>query len=171
MAEPFPAAPPQPALAAAPAPAGRIGDAVPAAQVATSAAPSEARQPPAMAGIAAAERAPPLRDGGAPARILAAPTPAPAPALPLSAQRARESASAQPAPLAKMAAGRAADARTDEARLKDRGPLPVVEWIVLIRRLRDEGKSADAAKELAAFRVAHADHEKLLPPDLRDWRP
>ena len=45
------------------------------------------------------------------------------------------------------------------------------EWIALIRRLRDEGKSADAAKELAAFRVAHADHEKLLPPDLRDWRP
>ena len=50
-------------------------------------------------------------------------------------------------------------------------PLPVPEWIALIRRLRDEGKSADAAKELAAFRVAHADHEKLLPPDLRDWRP
>ena len=50
-------------------------------------------------------------------------------------------------------------------------PLPVPDWIALIRRLRDEGKSADAAKELAAFRAAHADHEKLLPPDLRDWRP
>jgi hypothetical protein len=70
-----------------------------------------------------------------------------------------------------MAAGRATDARTDEARAKDRGPLPVAEWIALIRRLRDEGKSADAAKELAAFRGAHADHEKLLPSDLRDWRP
>ena len=78
---------------------------------------------------------------------------------------------AQPAPLAKMAAGRAADARADEARVKERAPLPVPEWIALIRRLRDEGKSADAAKELAAFRVAHADHEKLLPPDLREWRP
>jgi hypothetical protein len=105
----------------------------------------------------------------APAGILAAPAPAPAP--PLSAQRAPESASAQPAPLAKMAAGRAADARADEVRVKERGPLPVPEWIALIRRLRDEGKSADAAKELAAFRVAHVDHEKLLPPDLRDWRP
>ena len=168
MAEPFPVAPPQPALAAVPAPAGSIGN---AAQVATAAAPNEAPQPPALAGIAAERRAPPSRDGGAPARILAAPAPAPAPALPLSAQRAQESASAQPAPLAKMAAGRAADARADEARVKDRGPLPVVEWIALIRRLRDEGKSADAAKELAAFRVAHADHEKLLPSDLRNWQP
>ena len=77
----------------------------------------------------------------------------------------------RPAPLAKMAAGRAADARADEARVKEQAPLPVPEWIALIRRLREEGKSGDAAKELAAFRVAHADHEKLLPPDLRDWRP
>ena len=105
----------------------------------------------------------------APAGILSAPAPAPAP--PLSAQRAPESASVQPAPLAKMAAGRVADARADEARVKEQAPLPVPEWIALIRRLREEGKSADAAKELAAFRVAHADHEKLLPPDLRNWRP
>ena len=107
----------------------------------------------------------------APVGILASPAPPPASAPLLSAQRAQESASAQPAPLAKMAAGRTADARADEARVRDRGPLPVVEWIALIRRLRDEGKSADAAKELAAFRVAHADHEKLLPSDVRDWRP
>jgi hypothetical protein len=120
MAEPFPAAPPPPALAAAPAPTGSIGSPAPAAQVAPSAVPSEALQP---------------------------------------------------APLAKIAAGRAADVRADEARIKDRAPPPVPEWIALIRRLRDEGKSADAAKELAAFRVAHADHEKLLPSDLRDWRP
>jgi len=158
MAEPFPAAS---------APAGSIGNAAPAAQVATSGAPSEGPQPPAMAGIAAAGRAPPARDAAAPARILAAPAPAP----PLSARRAQESDPAQPAPLAGMAAGRAADVRADEARAKDRGPLPVADWIVLIRRLRDEGRSADAAKELAAFRVAHADHERLLPPDLRDWRP
>jgi hypothetical protein len=107
----------------------------------------------------------------APVGILAAPAPPPASAPLLSAQRAQESASAQPAPLAKMAAGRAADGRADEARAKDHGPLPVAEWIALIRRLRDEGKSADAAKELTAFRVAHSEHEKLLPPDLRDWRP
>ena len=62
-------------------------------------------------------------------------------------------------------------ADADDARVKDRAPLPVPDWIALIRRLRDEGKPAEAAKELAAFRAAHADHEKLLPPDLRDWRP
>lgn len=58
-----------------------------------------------------------------------------------------------------------------EARNKDRAPLPVADWIALIRRLRDEGNVVDAARELAAFRAAHADHEKLLPPDLRDWHP
>ena len=88
-----------------------------------------------------------------------------------NALRAGEQAPARPTPLAKMAAGRAAEAGIDATRAKDRGPLPIAEWIALIRRLRDEGKSADAAKELAAFRVAHADHAKLLPPDLRDWRP
>ena len=45
------------------------------------------------------------------------------------------------------------------------------DWIALIRQLRDEGKTDEAAKELAAFRAAHADHEQLLPPDLRDWQP
>ena len=118
MAEPFPAAPPQPAVAA-PAAAGQI----------------------------------------------AAPAPSPQPATAASAQ---ESAAARLTPLAKMAAGRAADSSADEARAKDRAPLPVADWIALIRRLRDEGKSAEAAKELAAFRAAHVDHDKLLPPDLRD---
>jgi hypothetical protein len=95
----------------------------------------------------------------------------PAAAGSLSAERA----SLAPAPLAKMAgntaSSRAADAGAAEARIKDRTPLPVPEWIALIRRLRDEGKTAEAAKELAAFRTAHADHEKLLPPDLRNWQP
>ena len=59
----------------------------------------------------------------------------------------------------------------EEARIKDRAPLTVNDWIALIRRLRDEGKIVEAARELAAFRTAHIDHEKLLPPDLRDWHP
>lgn len=125
MAEPFPAAPPAPALA------------------------------PAVVAASAPEPA----------------APAPAPTSQLSAQRSQESVAAQPVPLAKSAAGRTADARGDETRARDRGPLPVAEWIALIRRLREEGKSVDAARELAAFRVAHADHGTLLPPDLRDWRP
>jgi hypothetical protein len=83
----------------------------------------------------------------------------------------RASGTAGPAPLAKMAAGPAADTGNSDARIKDRAPLSIPDWIALIRRLRDEGKFADGAKELAAFRAAHLDHEKLLPPDLRDWRP
>jgi len=70
-----------------------------------------------------------------------------------------------------MAAGSSAESGPDEARAKSRTPLPVPDWIALIRRLRTEGRDAEAAKEIAAFRAAHADHEKLLPPDLRDWRP
>jgi hypothetical protein len=49
--------------------------------------------------------------------------------------------------------------------------LPVAEWVTLIRRLRDEGRIDEAAKELTAFRAAYADHEHRLPPDLRDWKP
>jgi len=70
-------------------------------------------------------------------------------------------------PVAKTAGAGAAE----EARIKDRAPLPVNDWIALIRRLRDEGNTVEAARELAAFRAAHVDHEKLLPPDLRDWHP
>ncbi len=68
-------------------------------------------------------------------------------------------------PLAKTANAGAAE----EARIKDRASLTTDDWIALIRRLRDEGNTVEAARELAAFRTAHADHEKLLPPDLRDW--
>ena len=95
---------------------------------------------------------------------------APAPAAETSAAPVSERGSQASAPLAKMAASRADDAAV-AARVKDRAALPVPDWIALIRRLRDEGKTAEAAKELAAFRAAHADHEKLLPPDLREWHP
>jgi hypothetical protein len=70
-----------------------------------------------------------------------------------------------------MAAGNIADERADEARARDQTPLSIADWIALIRRLRAEGRADDAAKELTAFRKAHADHERLLPPDLRDWQP
>jgi hypothetical protein len=58
-----------------------------------------------------------------------------------------------------------------DARAKTAPKLPVPEWIALIRRLRDEGRTDEAEKELAAFRTAYADHERILPPDLRDWKP
>jgi hypothetical protein len=148
-----------------PAPASR-----PAPQMPTT--PSRSEEPKSEAGSALpAEQAPTRADS--PRQ-----TPAPESRAPAKRELASEKTSAMaepfpaaPPPPAKMAAGRTADARADEAGVKYRAPLPVPEWIALIRRLRDEGKSADAAKELAAFRAAHADHDKLLPPDLRDWRP
>jgi len=80
---------------------------------------------------------------------------------------------ARQAQLGKVAAENASDdtAVATQTRARDRAALPVADWIVLIRRLRDEGKNDEASKELAAFRAAHADHARLLPPDLRDWRP
>jgi hypothetical protein len=89
---------------------------------------------------------------------------------PMSPQRAPAAAAAPAPPLAKMAGAASADNAAAETRVKDREPLPVADWIALIRRLRAEGKTDEAAKELAAFRAAHPEHEKLLPPDLRDWR-
>jgi hypothetical protein len=157
MAEPFPAAPTQPGVDAPTAAAapGRIAATAPSS-------------PPGAGGRIATPASPTHPSA---AEQIAMPAPPPPPAAAGFSQRVQESAAAPPNPLAKMAAGRAADAGADEARAKDRAPLPVADWIALIRRLRDGGKSADAAKELAAFRVAHADHEKLLPSDLRDWRP
>ena len=57
---------------------------------------------------------------------------------------------------------------SDDAKAQVR---PVLEWIALIRRLRDENKVDEAAEELTAFRAAYPDADKLLPQDLRDWRP
>ncbi len=58
-----------------------------------------------------------------------------------------------------------------DARAKAQPKLAVSDWITLIRKLRDEGKTDEAAKELTAFRAAYSDHERLLPPDLREWKP
>jgi hypothetical protein len=64
-----------------------------------------------------------------------------------------------------------ADGTSPDTRAKVAPKLAVPDWIVLIRKLRDEGSTDEAAKELAAFRAAYPDHERLLPPDLRDWKP
>ena len=110
--------------------------------------------------------------GAASAKLVAPPMPSPAAPMPAAAAfadgtRASAPAGNRVAPLA----GPGTVGAAENARSKDRMPLPVADWIALIRRLRAEGNSAEAARELAAFRTAHADHEKLLPPDLRDWHP
>lgn len=81
---------------------------------------------------------------------------------------ASDKAATQPMPLAKARADRNA---TDETASAGRVVLPDAEWIALIRRLRDEGRIEEAKRELAAFRAAHADAERLLPKDVRDWQP
>jgi hypothetical protein len=82
---------------------------------------------------------------------------------------------AEPAPakdaaaLEKRAAGMA-DKVTAERR-KDTAPLAPDEWIKRIRRLIAEGKNADAAKELLAFRREYKERsDALLPSDLRAFR-
>jgi len=115
----------------------------------------------------------PKRDEPLPAAasVATAPVP-PAPSVPDRAARdALNTESARPPALAKMAAAPATGESPAGARATDRGPLPNGEWIALIRRLRADGRIDDATRELAAFRAAHADHEQLLPADLRDWRP
>lgn len=153
----------RPALPASPAPvpfpaAPKLvdeGAAVATAEPqAAPAAGKEMAAQPAAAGNLATERASQATASG-----IAAP-----------AARMPERASLAAVPHAKMAVPQAEDA-AGAARVKDRAPLPIPDWIALIRRLRAEGKTPEAAKELAAFRATHADHEKLLPPDLRDWRP
>lgn len=91
-------------------------------------------------------------------------------------RRAAESANAFPAAApppttaGKLAAGSAMEAAPSTL-AQQRAPLPVADWIALIRRLRAEGRDDEAARELAAFRRAHPDHPRLLPEDLRDWPP
>ena len=48
-------------------------------------------------------------------------------------------------------------------------PIDVDAWIVRIRKLHDDGKLADAAKELVAMRAAVPDADRRLPPELRAW--
>lgn len=45
----------------------------------------------------------------------------------------------------------------------------IAAWIVRIRKLHDEGKLADAAKELIALRAAVPDADARLPHELRAW--
>ena len=94
---------------------------------------------------------------------------APKPAAPMRRMQESEGARA-PA----TAGGGTMSAEIDAAvdtRAKTQPKLAVPDWIALIRKLRDENKMDEAVKELTAFRAAHPDHERLLPPDLRDWKP
>ena len=83
--------------------------------------------------------------------------------------RARENATVrdasreQVAPAASDLAKRAAPA--EDARTKARDPDA---WIAQIRKLRDEGRTAEAIRELRDFREFVPDAERRIPPDLRE---
>lgn len=158
-------------------------------QGAGTAAPAS-RSEPFPAAQAPAERAQAAVAATAPARALSRSEPfpaeppriaadAPAPAAPAAAPALRE---ASPEATAKQDAaddkgpanaGLAKVATLDQARAKDAAaPRPAEEWIKLIRRLRTEGKTEEAAKELAAFRAAYKERaDQLLPADLRAGKP
>jgi hypothetical protein len=60
------------------------------------------------------------------------------------------------------ALGKVTPAPATGARTAERAPLPVAEWIALIRKLRAEGRTAELAREVAAFRAAYPDQQHLL---------
>lgn len=62
-----------------------------------------------------------------------------------------------PARLAKLSASTQAKAREPEA------------WIARIGKLREEGRTEEAQKELREFRSAFGDAEQRLPLELREW--
>jgi len=165
----------------------------PAARVSATPANNESRTREAPAAARA------LRKDSAPAPVVAQPFPAdaapaagavapPAPAAQAEARpdapRASEGAAGfassggpRRAPAADSAYGRSLEAagvvqaQATKKRAETSPPRSVPDWIALIRKLRDEGRVDEAAKELAAFRGAYADHRQLLPPDLRSWKP
>ena len=102
-------------------------------------------------------------------RARAAPTPAATPIIGQSAEPARADLRRQNETAA-SASGAVTMAKT-MARA-DAPSVPAVDvdaWIIRIRKLHDDGKLADAAKELAAFRAAVPDADGRLPPELRAW--
>jgi len=138
-----------------------------AADNATSPVPATAPQPfPAEMKSEAAESA------DSKSRERAAPTLAPAPAIAQSAEPAHVEMRRQneTAASARTASGAVMMAKTTARADAPSAPaIDVDAWILRIRKLHDDGKLADAAKELAAFRAAIPDADGRLPPELRAW--
>jgi resuscitation-promoting factor RpfA len=123
--------------------------------------PSQAPPSRASAQESAPAAPPPARES---AQKLASP-PSP-PAAPMNAESARRDAGQSAA----GALDRAAAPALAKSAIKDEmDARRADEFVARIRRLRSEGRSEEAARELAAFRAAFADADARLPPDLREW--
>lgn len=157
---PFPAAPPPPVVAPAPAaaPAPAPAQMPQKTEVTSAEAKRDAPAEQAFAdsrkdNAARAERQAPMS--------AAAPAPAPAAAPPMAARmRAQGESAGAVAQLGKSVQNEMQElARDPDA------------WIVRIRKLRDEGNTAQALRELREFRALVPDAEKRLPPDLKSLQP
>ena len=151
-------------------------DAAPGATFGGITAPSSPRSEPFPAKTAPPEARrdayalAPNTAANAPAGAGEAQAPRRAPAGPAVEAQAARPAPAAPAVESRVAAAKVAN--TDEAKAKDAGASSVEDWIKRIRDLKNEGRLDDAAKDLAAFRVAFGERaDTLLPPDLRTWTP
>ncbi len=167
------------------------GGAAPGAAIVPNAAPGLAAVPTPPASefqgrsdAAAASRsqaAPSARPPSAPPAFAAPPQEPAGPAQPTDEMRQRNEMPQSPpvaagaVTLAKKSAGAEKDnemrgAAARDAAVKDSGKAVDVDArIARIRKLHDDGKLADAAKELNALRAAVPDADNRLPPELRAW--
>jgi len=161
--EPFPAAPMQRKTEAAGARVERSEMKRDAPAAEAPAKPAAAAPPPPAAPAPPSDAlADSRKDMSAGRQVAAAPVPAAAPAPPMRAQMQAPASAAAGGMLSKNMAS-----RDEEARARARDPDA---WIVRIRKLRDEGRTADALRELKQFRELVPDAEKRLPADLRDLK-
>ncbi len=111
--------------------------------------------------------APPSEPQRALAKVPAAPSPpmAAPPALARNDAQQREEIAQSPSAMS----GAAPLARKAVSTEAASAPIDADAWIARIRKLHDDGKLADAAKELVALRAAVADADRRLPPELRAW--
>jgi len=101
----------------------------------------------------------------APPPMAAAPAPARMSAAREDTRQRKEMAQSVPAASGAVALGKtAASADAGSAKAID-----VDGWIIRIRKLHEDGKLADAARELVALRAAIPDADRRLPPELRAW--
>jgi hypothetical protein len=147
-----------PAPSAAPAPARAAATTSSAAEVERSAA----LQPFAEAVPATPAPAPAMRSNESSSTSAA---PAPPPAV-LRAREAKTMRDETSAGAAGVTGALAKNATPEELRAKARDPDA---WIAAIRKLRDDGNTAQALRELHDFRSVVPDAERRLPADLRDW--
>ncbi len=102
------------------------------------------------------------------ARAAPAPESAAAPPVTQYSELERKDERQRSEPLPPAAAGTMALGKTAANSATARA-IDVDAWIVRIRKLHDEGKLADAAKELVALRQAVPDADSRLPSELRAW--